>query len=153
MPAVTSTVGIYPSRVFIRRFYYTFVNTLSDFHTLKNINSFLKRGRLTIEAFYIGLSRPAVRNTVTDDLVWLGYTNIIIQTCPSTIVCVWRDCRRSTPIILYENRRKTTKYSSVTSISDRIPVPGLKFLYLVLSVFENDNGRRSETIVFILPKL
>ena len=74
MPAVTSTVEIFPSRFFIRRFYYTFVNRPVDFHTLKHINSFLKRGRLTIKALYIGLFSPYVRHTVKEDFVYLGYS-------------------------------------------------------------------------------
>ena len=68
-PAVTSTVGIFSIRFLIKRFYYTFVNRLGNFHTLKHINSFLKRGRLTIKALYIGLFSPYVRHTVKEDFV------------------------------------------------------------------------------------
>ena len=64
MPDVTSMVGLCPGRFLIRRFYYTFVNRLSDLHTLKHVNIFIKSNRLTIKALYIGLYRPAVRHTI-----------------------------------------------------------------------------------------
>ena len=68
LPVVTSTVGICPSRFLIRSLYYTFVNRLGNFRTLKHINIFFKRDRLTIKPLYIGLFRPADRHTVKEDL-------------------------------------------------------------------------------------
>ena len=79
LPDVTSMVGVCLSRTFIIRFYYTLINIISYFHTLTNINSFLKCDRLKIKALYIGLSRPDVRHTVNDDLVYFGYDDLIIQ--------------------------------------------------------------------------
>ena len=37
--SVTRTVGIFPGRFLIRRFYYTFVNRFCNFHTLKHIKT------------------------------------------------------------------------------------------------------------------
>ena len=71
-----------PRQIFIRRFYYTFVNRFEDLHTLKHINSFLRCDRLTIKALYTGLSIPAVMHTVKEDLVQLGYSDLIIKIRP-----------------------------------------------------------------------
>ena len=64
IPAVTSTVGIFPGRFFTRRFYYTFVTRFYYFHTLKYVNRFLEGDRFVIKAMNIGLFRPAIRHDV-----------------------------------------------------------------------------------------
>ena len=64
IPYVTSTIGIFPGRFLIRRFYYIFVNRFCNFHTLKYINSLFKRNRSAIKALNIGLFRPYIRYSV-----------------------------------------------------------------------------------------
>ena len=64
MPVVTRTVGVFLGDFLIRRFYYTIVNKLRNFHTLKHVNIFLKSNILTTKALYIGLLRPSVRHNV-----------------------------------------------------------------------------------------
>ena len=64
LPDVTSTVGVWPSRFFIRRFHYTLVNILNNFHTLKHINIPFKSNISTIKVLHIGLFIPAVRHTI-----------------------------------------------------------------------------------------
>ena len=64
IPAVTSTVGIFPGRFFIIRFYYTFVNRFCDFRMLKYINSLFISNGFAIKALNIGLFIPSSRHTV-----------------------------------------------------------------------------------------
>ena len=75
--AVTSTFGIFPGRVFIRKFYYTFVNRFCDFHTLKNVNSFLKRNIFAIKALNIGFFRSDIRLAVLKNIVQFSCINFI----------------------------------------------------------------------------
>ena len=49
---------------FITRFYYNLVNRFRDFYELKQVNSLLKRNRLSIKSLHIGLFRLAVRHTI-----------------------------------------------------------------------------------------
>ena len=46
LPVLTSTVLIFPGRFLIKRFYYTIVNILINFHTLKHTNRIFKSNRL-----------------------------------------------------------------------------------------------------------
>ena len=63
-PAVTSMVGICPSSLFIRRFYYTFVNRFYNFHTFKRVNIFFLSNTFTIKYLNICLLAPTVGYTV-----------------------------------------------------------------------------------------
>ena len=60
----TSTGGIRPSRFFIRRFYYTFIDRLRNFHVFKYINWFLKSNRLTVKCLHIRLLAPDILHTI-----------------------------------------------------------------------------------------
>ena len=68
-PAVTITVGVFPSMFFIIGFYYTFVNRLGNLHSLKHVNSFFLRDIITIKASYIGLFVPDIRHNIKEDFV------------------------------------------------------------------------------------
>ena len=46
--AVARTVDIFPSRFFMRRFYYTFINIFWYFHAFKNVNTYFKINGFTI---------------------------------------------------------------------------------------------------------
>ena len=61
---VTRTVGICPSSIIIRSFYYNFVNRFWNFHAFKHIKIFFKSNRFKIEYLYTRLLDPAFGHTV-----------------------------------------------------------------------------------------
>ena len=66
--SVTSAVGIWPHRFFIRRFYYTFINIFCYFHEFKHVNSCFKGKKFTIKSLHTCLLAPAVGHTVYQNL-------------------------------------------------------------------------------------
>ena len=82
IPAVASTVGIYPDSFLIRRCYHTFANKLCDLHTLKHVYRFIKQNRLTIKSLNVGLFRPAVRHTILKNLIKFSYINLSAKVSP-----------------------------------------------------------------------
>ena len=63
-PAVTSTVGIFPSKFLIRRFYNTLINRFFYFHALVFFKNCFKRNGFTIKHLNIRLLAPSVGHTV-----------------------------------------------------------------------------------------
>ena len=63
-PDVTSTVGIFPSRFFLRRLYYIFINIFCYLYALKHVNVCLKSNVLIIKSLHTCLINPAIGYTV-----------------------------------------------------------------------------------------
>ena len=63
-PSVTSTVGIWPSRFFIRMFYNTFINIFCYFHAFKHVYGFFKSNGSTIKSLHTCLLAPTIGSYV-----------------------------------------------------------------------------------------
>ena len=80
-PAVTSTGGIRPSGLFIRRFYYTFKDRFRNLHALKYGNCFLKSNRTAVKNLHTCLLTPTINHTIKKNFIQLCCSNFVWNCC------------------------------------------------------------------------